>query len=223
MTQYQPPFQPDYRAYVPAPSLRPASVTALSIISIVLGSLGLFCGTSGLVMQILMLASGGKNPFTPNAPAMTNQAIVVYGAIDSVLTLVLSGMLLGGGIGGLKLKAVARRMMIGLSVAMIVWATLQLVLKIAWVIPATADSLKRMQVQMDPNSAKVVGSMMGTMQVVAACIAWIFWLILPTCFLILWRSPRVVSAFESGGVVPGPTLPPPFPGPPQPPTGGYGS
>jgi hypothetical protein len=97
------------------------------------------------------------------------------------------------------------------------------VLKIAWIIPATADRVKQMQGQMDPQAAKIMGSMMGPMQIVFAFVGWIFWLILPACFLIFWRSPKVVSAFESGGVVPGSTSPPPFQGPQYPPTGGYSS
>ena len=220
MTQYQPPFQPDYRSYVPAPSLRPGSVTALSIISIVLGSIGLLCGGIGLVGQIMVIATGGKNPFMPNAPVMTDQSIAIYSAIASFVALVFSALLLVGGIGGLKLMPFARRLMVWMSFAMIGWATFQLVLQIAWVIPQTSSRVVQMQAQMDPQAAKIMHSMLGPMQIVFAIVAWIFWLILPTCFLILWRSPRVVAAFENPGILPGSPLPPPFPGPQYPPTGG---
>ena len=223
MTQYQPPFQPDYRGYIPAPSLRPASVTALSIISIVLGSIGLLCGGFTLITQLLLIAGGGKNPFMPTVPVVTNQALNIFNATASVVILIFSGLLLGGGIMGLKLKPIARRMMTWLSIAMILWATLQLVVQLIWAIPVAGEQIKATQAQTDPQTAKLMGSMMGPLQIVIAFVAWIFWLILPACFLIFWRSPKVVSAFEGGSVVPDSTLPPPSSGPQYPPTGGYSS
>jgi len=221
MTQYQPPFQPDYRGYVPPVSLRPASVTALSIISIVLGSIGLLCGGFSLITQVLLIVGDGKNPFMSTAPAMTNQSLNIFNAIASFVMLIFSGLLLGGGIVGLKLKPIARRMMIWVSIAMILWATLQLIVGLSWGIPAATEQIKQTQSQMDAQTAKMMSSIMGPMQIVIAFVVWIFWLILPALFLIFWRSPKVVSAFETGGVVPGSNMPPPFSGPQYPPTGGY--
>ena len=212
MSQYQPPFQPDYASYgmVP-PNPRPTSVTALSITAIIVGSLGLLCGAFGALAQVMTLAMGGKNPMAPNLPAATSQGVNAYGAFASVVLLGLAGALLAGGIGGLKLRPWARRLMIQLAVVTLVWATFQLIMQVAWVIPETASRVAQIQAQMDPQSAKLISGMMGPFQYGVAFISWIIWCILPTFFLTLWRSPTVIQAFDSGSVSAGgmpPLIPP---------------
>jgi hypothetical protein len=204
MTAYPQPPDPNNPypppAYVPqyanAMSLRPGAVTVMSILAIVFGSLGLLCGLTGVASQFAMLATGGRNPFAPNVPAM-NSGIVVYGAARAVILLALSAVLLAGGIGGLKLRPWARRTLIGWSIALVTWATINLIITLVWVNPATADYMRSVQLRTNPQAAKMMGSMMGPLQTVFAVIGWATELILPVCFLILWRSPRIVAAFES--------------------------
>jgi len=207
MSQYQPPpFQPDYYNG-PIASPRPTSVTAISIVAIIFGSLGVLCGGMGLVMQILVLASGGKNPFMPTAPMMTSHALLVFQAISGVVSLVLAAGLLAAGIGGLKLLPWARTTMLWVAIAIIVWATIGLVLGLVWVGPETAKVMQQFQAQQNAGAPGLPASMYGGIQKVTMIVTWILELIFPIFILIYWRSPRVVAAFEPG------TAPPGSPGP----------
>jgi len=191
-------LQPSYVPQYASPSsARPGAVTVMSILAIIFGSLGVLCGLTALASQLAMLAMGGRNPFTPNMPVMNNTGVVAYGAVAGVVRLLFSAVLLAGGIGALKLRPWARRALIWWSFALIVWATINLAIVLAWVNPITADFVRKTQLQTNPQAAKMMGSMMGPLQVVTAFIGWGLELILPVCFLILWRSPRVVAAFGS--------------------------
>ena len=191
---YPPPgYVPPYASVV---SPRPTSVTVMSILAIIFGSLGLLCGLGGLVFQVFALATGGKNPFAPNAPVMNDTAVVAYGTVMSVIRLGFCGMLLAGGIGGLKLQPWARRTMILWSLALIALATINLLIMLVWVNPVTVAHLKAVQRQTNPQAAQALNSMLGPLQMVWAFIGWALEMILPSCFLLLWRSPRVVAAFE---------------------------
>lgn len=214
MSQYPPPADLNYAYGAYRPSPRPTSVSVLSIIAIVLGALGLLCGGLGLLGQIMILMTGGKNPFAPTAPVMTNSALAVYGAVSALVSLILSAALLAGGIGGLKLSPRARRLMILWSIVVIVWATLNLIVQLVWINPATAEITRQTQAKLNPQAAQTMSQFMGPLQIVAAFIGWLLWCILPVLFLTLWRSPKVVQAFE--GAPPGQAYPQPGL-PPQPP------
>ena len=203
MSNYPQPPDPNYaypqQGYVPyasAISSRPGAITVMSILAIIFGSLGLLCGLPGLVSELIMLATGGRNMFAPNVPAMST-GIIAFGAVRSVIVLALSAALLAGGIGGLKVRPWARRLLINWSIAVIVWATINLIVTLVWVNPATADYVRSAQLRTNAQAAKMMGSFMGPFQTVMAFIGWALELVLPICFLILWRSPKVVAAFES--------------------------
>lgn len=202
MTAYPQPPDP-YGAYpqvnyaTPIPRPRPTSVTVMSILAIIFGSLGLICGVTGLASQLALLAMGGRNPFAPNVPVMNNTGVVAYGAVAGIVRLAFSGVLLAGGIGGLRLRRWARPAMIRWSVALIGWATINLVILLVWVNPVTVQYFRNTQLQGNPQAAKMMGSMMGPMQAASAVVGWVFECALPVCFLIFWRSPKVVAAFES--------------------------
>ena len=186
---YVPPF-----ASVVSP--RPGAITVLSILAIIFGSLGLLCGGLGLVSQLMMLAMGGRNPFMPQLPA-SNFAVTAYGAFAVFVALVLSAVLLIGGIGGLKLRPWARRMMIVWSVVTIAWATINLVITLVWINPIAAEYARQVQLRLNPQTAKTMTTMLAPIQTVSAVIRWLLTCVLPVCFLILWRSPKVVAAFET--------------------------
>jgi hypothetical protein len=206
-----------YNSGVYQPSPRPTSVTVISVFAIVLGSLGLFCGGIALVLQILMLASGGRNPFMPTLPPMNDPAVATYGVVSGLISFVIAGSFLAAGIGGLKLRPLARRGMIGLSIFVMFFATITLVAQLVWVGPRTIEYSNRVQKHLKgPTPPAVVGEFQKAGQVVGAFIGWVVWCALPVCVLIFWRSPRVVSAFEGElppqmGVAGGATWPPPMP------------
>ena len=204
----------------PSPSPRPTSVTVLSIFAIIIGSLFLLCNALAMLGQLMMIGTGGKNPFAPNLPAMNNQAINGYNAVVALVNLILSGVLLAGGIGGLGLRSWARRAMISWSIAVFVWATLTLILQLAWVVPVTAEFNQQVQAQMNPQAAQAMSSFQKPLLMGGAVFGWFIWCILPACFLLTWRSPRVVGAFqaESGDVPPAGPYPPQYP-----PNAGYGA
>lgn len=179
------------------PNPRPTSVTVISIFAIILGSLGLLCNAIGLVTQALMIASGGRNPFMPNLPAMSDTAVSAYGAATSVVNLIISAILLAAGIGGMKLRPLARRAMVALSVFVLGWATVITVVQIVWVRPRTIEYSHQMQARMGtPNAAAVPKGVESGIQIGGAIIGWILWCALPVCVLAFWRSARVIAAFE---------------------------
>jgi hypothetical protein len=209
------PYDPiAYNSGVYQPNPRPTSVTVISIISIVIGSLFLFCNALGLIGQLLMLASGGRNPFLRSAPPMNNAAVTAYGVVISVINLLIAGAFLFAGIGGLKLWPSARRGLIALSVFVVFYATLALVVQLVWVGPRTLEYSHRIQRQLHQTTpTPMVDDFQKTAQVVGAFIGWVIWCAVPVCVLIFWRSPQVISAFEPGslpppGTMPGSTWPP---------------
>lgn len=222
MSYYPPPGQPGpegyptlgYNAGAFVPNPRPTSVTLISIFAIVLGSLGLLCGGIGLVFQAVMLASGGRNPFMPTLPPMNDPALQIYNIATSVVSLLIAAVLLGTGIGGLKLRPRARRTMLGLSVFILLWATAITVVQVVWAGPKTMEYSHQYQSQMRaPAPAVSAGFELG-MQIGGAVAGWVAWCALPVCALIFWRSARVVTAFEQPQPPMATTVDPNWPQPP---------
>jgi hypothetical protein len=188
--------------YASIQSARQGSITVMSILAIIFGSLGLLCGGVGVISQLILLATGGRNPFAPTLPAMNNAAVTAYSTFAVLVMFALSAVLLAGGIAGLKLRPWARRAMIWWSIATIIWATTNLVITLLWINPAAAQYVRQVQLQTNPRAVTTMGSVLGPIQVISALIRWALTCALPVCFLILWRSPNVVAAFE-GADVPG--------------------
>jgi hypothetical protein len=208
----------NYNTGAYTPGAKPASVTVICIFAIILGSLGLLCGGFGLVTQLLMLASGGRNPFMPSLPMMTDSAVIVYGVITGIVNILIAAALLAAGIGGLKLMPLARRAMVKLSIFILVWATAMTIVQITWIGPRTIALSQRMQARMGaPANPALVGNFQTVAQAIGALIGWVLWCALPVCVLIFWRSPRVVAAFEGpAGQPPSGQMWPPPPGGPSP-------
>jgi hypothetical protein len=180
------------------PNRTPTAVIIISIFAIVLGSLGLLCGAIGLATEALTAASGGRNPFMPNLPAMDDTALRIYQIANSAVNLILSGVLLGAGIGGLRLRPLARRAMLGLSVFILVWATAASVLQAVWAGPKQLEYSHRLQAQLGaPTPTALSGNFEAGAQVGGVVILWVVWCALPICVLVFWRSERVVAAFET--------------------------
>jgi hypothetical protein len=209
----------NYNSGAFAPHPRPTSVSVISIFAIVLGSLGLMCNAISLVVQAILLTMHGGNPaFHAFAPMHNDSAVNAHNFVTGVISLLIAGALLAAGIGGLNLKPIARRGMLQLSVFIIFWATLTVIVQIAWLGPHTLARAQRLQASTTTSSAVAykTGGEIGV--VLGALFGWILFCALPICVLIFWRSPTVVSAFENASLQPpagtpsAPNWPPP-PGP----------
>ena len=193
------------------PPARSTSVTVIGIIAIILGSLGVLCGGFGLATNLFMAANGGRNPFAPDggpasgAPAVDGR-VAVYNVVSAAVSLVLSIVLLAGGIGAMKLSRWARKTLMAYAVITIVVTVVNTVLAIAWVGPAQMAAVKQSQ----PGNP--VLSMSGPILIGAAIFGLVFGCALPVCILIFWSRPNVKAAFENQGMTP----------PPYPPQGGPG-
>jgi hypothetical protein len=190
---YTPP-PPDF-GYAAPPPRAPGSIKALSITAIVLGSLFLLCDCLGIVNAAILLATGGKNPMAPNAPAMNNPGVSVFLGLDSIIKLSLGGILLAGGIGGLRLARWARPTMIWWSMAALLWSTISLIVQLVWTLPVQIENTTRAQAQMNPQFQSMHG-IVSASATITVIVSWLFWVALPICFLLLWRAPDVVQAFE---------------------------
>jgi hypothetical protein len=194
-----PPYPPTHNYYYPPPPPQPlpGSIKSLSIVAIVLGSLFLLCDCMGLANAVFMLAMQGKNPFLPNAPVINQPAVQAFLAADSLIKLALAGLLLAGGIGGLRVARWARSTLIWWSIAALIWSSISVVVQVAWTVPVTIEHTSRVQSQMNPQiSQQNLHAVMLASGIATAVIGWAFWCALPVCFLLLWRSPSVRAAFE---------------------------
>lgn len=180
----------------------PGSIKPLSIMAIVFASLFLLCDCISAGSSAMMMATGGKNPMLPNAPTVGTTAMHAFLVADSLIKLALAGVLLAGGISGLKISRWARGAMLWWSVAALVWATISMMVQIAWIAPAIAEGSARVQSQVNPRMPVNMTAMAKPIQIASVLAAWLFWCVMPICFLLLWRSAPVVEAFETAGQLP---------------------
>jgi hypothetical protein len=175
---------------------KPGGVTALAVLAIVFGGLGSLCEGFGTIAGLIQLA--GVDLFSGLAGAMNiTPALKVFGVVDSVINLLLYLTLLIIGIAALSLKPWSRRIATSWwSVVMIVWAVVRLILKVAWIGPASLEAIKEMQ-QSNPNvTPEQMHTILSAAMVGGAILAFLIQLLLPVLFLLLWRGKRVIGAFE---------------------------
>jgi hypothetical protein len=192
----QPPQQPQYPHQYPPPTgqpypgqpmpyggyavanPRPGSVTALAIIGIVLASLALLVKSLNIMMHLT-----------------TNAAAIVGGwdLMDSVISVVLSVVLLIAGIGCLKLKPGARKLLLGWAGIYMVLLAVRLVMSVTVGIPRM---LERQQAAGTVPPGFEAGAYFGAVAVLAILAVY------PICVLMLLRKPAVVAAFEGQPATP---------------------
>ncbi len=192
MTQYPGyPSDPSLPYATPPASRRPTSVTVLAILAMVFGGLGTFCGAIGAVFALVAIAMGGAMKANPafGAGMHLSPAINAYNAIIAIVNLILSVTLLMVGIGGMTLKTWARSVAMGWAIARIIVATIEMVLQLTWVSPASIAALRKAQ----PGNPAL--SFMSGFSTGGAIGIWILVCILPVCFLIFWNRPNVKAAF----------------------------
>src|SRR5690606_31733906 len=130
-----PPYQPQYYHNAPTKPLRPASVTVLAIIGIILGALGSICTPFSILPYMI--------DFGVDDPAFrvmrSNSALSTYIIASTVLHCLVAITLLISGIGSLTLKPWARLGMLLYAWVSLILNVLGTILTIAWIAPAMAD------------------------------------------------------------------------------------
>jgi hypothetical protein len=216
MTQYQPPFQPDYRSYVPPLSLRPTSVTVIAILAIIIGSisvLGLLCSAP----QYMGVRFGPPNPVVD--AVHDDPVLFWFMMLSMAFGTVLAIAQLWGGIGALSLKPSARTALIWYAILYMVMGVLGLILNIVVINPRMQQIVNKTVSSNPQMNNPTMKTVMQYSQYGGYCMA-IVLLIWPVIILYVMTRPHVKAAFQSGGMVPHSTLPPPFPGPQYPPPTG---
>jgi hypothetical protein len=196
MSQYpQYPQQNPYAPPVPnyytgaTGSRRPASVTSIAIIGIIVGSIGLLCAAPSLVLNAMMLGDG-KNPIAPQLPAMSHN-VVVISVFQTFINSILSLVMLICCIAALSLKPFARKVMIPASVVTLVWAVALVVITVGWINPEG----QRVMSGMNQRAGAVSPEIQKISQLVGVILSTLFIAAVPVCVLIFWTRLHVKAAF----------------------------
>ena len=207
MSQYPYPQDPnDPAAYNPYGTLpyatppgvtdpaRPTSVTVLSILGIIWGSLVLLSSLCNVV-QI-----GGGSLFTTNNPiakAMHDDAtLFAWSIVSVVLNFVLGVLLLGGSIGSLSLKRWGRSWLIGYSWLDVVFTVLSLVVAVTVTTPKMQQLAQSSGVNPQTQTIMQAAAWGGILLALVL-------LVFPALILYYMSRPHVKAAFERG-------MPPPM-------------
>jgi hypothetical protein len=208
MSQYEPPFQPDYASYgMKPPSLRPTSVTVIAIIAIILGGLGVL----GLLCTLPQYL-GVKLAPNPVMDAMRNDRVLFWFMIISMaIGTVLAVIQLWGGIGALTLKPAARSALIWYAIVYLVTGTIGLILNVTIINARTQEAVNKSLASNPQLNSPAMKTSMQMVTYGGHCFAAVL-LIWPVIILYFMTRPHVKAAFERGWASPGDL--PPIGGPP---------
>jgi hypothetical protein len=155
---------------------------------------------------VIQLAGGAAmQGFGGQDQPQLSQGAQVFGVVSGVLELALWVVLLFACIGALSLKPFSRKLALNWSYVMIVWAVVKTAVQLAWIGPETVRVMKEMQASSPgPNAPppQMMNIMSGTMTVMTV-VMFLIYVALPVCYLIWWRKPNVIAAFEGAGAAPG--------------------
>ena len=144
--------------YYPTPQptgARPGGVTALAIIGIVFGGIGLLC------KPISMLALFIPQP-QPNPAVEMQKEMMGWNLFNVGLGTLISALLLASAIGALLLKPWARKGMLAYGALAVVMNVVGLVVSLVWVVPKTKKLYEQMMQQ--PGGAQMPQGMLSFMQ-----------------------------------------------------------
>jgi hypothetical protein len=164
-------------------SPRPTSVTVLSIIGIVLGSLGFLNGAGGVVLFLAapqFAGPGGEG------------GLLTWNVVSSAISAALAMLLLVMSIAALRLRAVGRSGMIIWAGLYIAWTIIAVGFAMVYVLPKTVANNPAAQSNPAMRGAAYFG----------AGIAAVIFLIFPTFVLVYMNRPNVKAAF-AGTPTPG--------------------
>ncbi len=201
-----PPYDPydtlNYQTVYPPP--KPGSVTFLAVVAIVFGGLGSLCSVFGAISGLMQLA--GVNLFSgPGGQFKVDPNLQAFGVFDSVIELALYVMLLFIGISALSLKSWARRAAVSWwSAIIIVWTIIRTFVQVVWVFPASMEIFKEMQKSSPGVNVQQMQPFMTAWIAIVTGLSVVLQLLPPILFLILWRRPAVIAAFEGNAAPPRP-------------------
>lgn len=183
-----PSFGPD----VPLPvdvRERPGAVTALAIIGIVFGALGVLCKPLGVLMYFVNY--GTANPAID--VVKHDDTLFIWTIASTTVGWFLSILLLSCSIAALSLKEWARQGLLTWSVIDIVLSIVTAVVNAKYVGPAITEAMKASS-QQRPGAF----AMPGWFQPAIAVLTLVLMLALPVLMLIFMTRPRVKDAFVRG-------------------------
>jgi hypothetical protein len=200
MTTYPTP-NPYYPPLAPTAPFRPTSVTAMAIIGIIFGGLGVLCKPAVLAFSFV--------PQPANSPAVAMQhQMMTWNVINTVVGTAISALLLAAAIGSLSLKPWARKGMLAYAAAAVVMNVAGLVVSLIWVVPMMQEVQQQMIQQQAGRGGPPPPQMAAIMQAagkVGAVLGFVFTMIFPVLLGYFYTRPHVVAAFGGqGGGPPGP-------------------
>lgn len=172
---------------VPQPGRRPTSVTVISIIAIIWGSLAVLGGLCSIPQY--MGVRFGPNPV---ADAINSDPVVVGFNISAMAVAVVLGiMMLAGGIAALSLKPIGRGLLIVYAIAQIAVSIVSVPVQAAIVYP---HMMAAVQSKTGASSPIVAGMRIGFGAGLVFGLITLAW---PIVILIFMSRPHVKAAFES--------------------------
>lgn len=195
MTTYPSPHQPYFPPTQQPSSGRPGVVTALAIIGIVFGGLGLLC--KPVLVGLLFIPQPGPNPAVD-----MQKELMGWNIFSAVAGTLISILLLASSIGALSLKPWARKGLLTYSAVAVLMNLVNLVASIIWIVP----KMKEMQEQMIKQQGSAptgMAAMMQTMGTAGAVIGFLIAMIFPLLLLYFFTRPNIIAAFVGGGMPPG--------------------
>lgn len=187
----QPPMQP--------PKRRPGGVTAVAIIAIIIGSIGILCcGGSALIGQFINV---GNQP--PAMQALKNDKVLTAINLATGLAYILIGVLaLVGGIAALGMKRSAPGMLNAYSILSIVVFVGVAIAQLTYAMPKTKplieQAMREQQAAAGPGAPKIdMSGIMGASQVLGLVIVGVFLVIFPIIVLAVMNSASTKAAFAA--------------------------
>jgi len=119
-----------YRQPIAIP--RPAGVTTLAIIGIVVAAFSLLAGLSGLLT--LTMFSFVSSTMMPNFGGY--RLVMIWNGVSGIITGLIGALLLVASIGCLGMSPWGRRAMVWYALAALAWIAIKLVITLVWVVPA---------------------------------------------------------------------------------------
>ncbi len=189
---------------------RPTSVTVMSVLGCIFGTIGLICCSCNLVATgAEMVAPTTTGMSDPTLDAIQNNPLFAYSTIFSnLISIVLSGLLLAASISSFSMAKWARKGMIIYAWCSILNSLFSITLNTVFLIPAKMPELRQAGNGQFSDSAIIV------IIIIALIIAFALMTAYPIAVLIVYSLKNVREAFEmEGGFKPGFVAAPPTSGP----------
>jgi hypothetical protein len=181
--------------YTPQANPRPTVVTAIAIVGICWGGLGLLCYGWGVVSNAvfavlgMFMNGGGTNP----AFAMNTPGVLAVNLGGGLVNTALAVLLLSASIAALSLRRWAPRGLRQYAVATLVVQFILTLLSVFWVLP---EMNRQMQAQFANMPGPGFGAWLYWTQLGTVIFTWLLMSALPVAILVILKRPHVKAAFE---------------------------